>query len=94
VSADSTTWLMSVHCIVDNLLHAGTLSSEACKDVRVWTLPALCPSMTELVDAVAEVYGHDVRERVSYGSNPKLEANFGRYPPLFTPAADAAGPAA
>ena len=91
VSADSTTWLMSVHCIVDNLLHAATLSAAACKDVRVWTLPALCPSMAELVDAVAEVYGHDVRERVSYGSNPKLEANFGRYPPLSTPAADAAG---
>jgi hypothetical protein len=47
--------------------------------------------MAELVDAVAEVYGHDVRGRVSYGSNPKLEANFGRYPPLSTPAADAAG---
>jgi nucleoside-diphosphate-sugar epimerase len=91
VSADSTTWLASVHCIVDNLLRAATLSAAACTDVRVWTLPALCPSMMELVDAVAEVYGHDVRGRVSYGSNPKLEANFGRYPPLSTPAADAAG---
>jgi nucleoside-diphosphate-sugar epimerase len=91
VSAGSTTWLMSIHCIVDNLLHAATLSAAACEDVRVWTLPALCPSMTELVDAVAAVYGHDVLKRVSYGSNPALEANFGRYPPLFTPAADAAG---
>ena len=91
VSADSTTWLMSVHCMVENLLHAAALSAAACKDVRVWTLPALRSSMTELVDAIAAVHGRDVLERVSYASNPALEANFGRYPPLFTPAADAAG---
>jgi hypothetical protein len=47
--------------------------------------------MTELVEAIAAVYGADVLGRVSYQSNPALEANFGRHPPLFTPAADAAG---
>jgi hypothetical protein len=47
--------------------------------------------MAELVQAVADVYGHDALERVSYVSNPALEANFGRYPPLSTPAAEAAG---
>ncbi|HWJ35575.1 MAG TPA: NAD-dependent epimerase/dehydratase family protein [Steroidobacteraceae bacterium] len=91
VSADSTTWLMSVHCIVDNLLHAATLSAAECKSTRVWTLPALCVSMSEVVEAIAEVYGRDVLERVSYQSHPALEANFGRYPPLVTAAADAAG---
>jgi len=91
VAADSTSWLMSVHCVVDNLLHAAMLPAAVCNDVRVWTLPALRPSMTELVQAVADVYGRDVLERVSYSSNPALEANFGRYPPLLTPAADAAG---
>jgi D-erythronate 2-dehydrogenase len=91
VSADSTTWLMSVPCIVDNLLHAATLPAAACNDTRVWTLPALRSSMSELVSAIAEVYGKNVLERVSYGSSPALEANFGRYPPLVTAAADAAG---
>jgi D-erythronate 2-dehydrogenase len=91
VSADSTTWLMSVHCIVDNLLHAAAMSHQQCADRRVWTLPALRSSMTELVEAIAAVYGADVLGRVSYQSNPALEANFGRHPPLFTPAADAAG---
>jgi hypothetical protein len=28
---------------------------------------------------------------VSFTSNPELEANFGRYPPLLTPAAEMAG---
>jgi nucleoside-diphosphate-sugar epimerase len=91
VSADSTTWLMSVHCIVDNLLHAASLSAAACKDTRVWTLPALRSSMTEIVQAIAEVHGPDVLQRVSYRSNPGLEANFGRYPPLVTVAAELSG---
>jgi len=91
VSADSTTWLMSVPCIVDNLLHAATLPTSQCADTRVWTLPALRSTMTELVEAVAAVYGQDVLRRVSYQSNPALEANFGRYPRLHTPAAESAG---
>jgi nucleoside-diphosphate-sugar epimerase len=91
VSADSTTWLMSVHCVVDNLLHAATLSPSSCRESRVWTLPALRTSMTQLVAAIADVYGSEVLTRVTYGSDLALEANFGRYPPLRTPAADAAG---
>jgi nucleoside-diphosphate-sugar epimerase len=38
VAADSTTWLMSLPCIVDNLLHAAVMGPEACRDSRVWTL--------------------------------------------------------
>jgi nucleoside-diphosphate-sugar epimerase len=91
VSADSTTWLMSVPCIVDNLLHAATLPTSQCADTRVWTLPALRSTMMELVEAVAAVYGQEVLRRVSYQSNPALEANFGRHPRLHTPAAEAAG---
>jgi len=91
VAADSTTWLMSVQCIVDNLLNAAVLPPAACNDTRVWTLPALHTSMAELAQAVADVHGRDVLERVSYLSNPALEANFGRYPPLSTPAAEAVG---
>jgi nucleoside-diphosphate-sugar epimerase len=91
VAADSTSWLMSVQCAVDNLLHAAVMSSAACQAVRAWTLPALRASMRQLVAAIAEVCGSEVLARVSYGSNPDLEANFGSYPPLKTPAADAAG---
>jgi len=91
VAAGSTTWLMSLPCVLDNLLHAASLSEAACRDSRIWTLPALRMSMAQLVEAIAEVHGSEVLRRVSYGSNPELEANFGRYPPLHTPAAEAAG---
>lgn len=91
VPAASTTWLMSVPCIVDNLLHAASLPRERCAGIRSWTLPALRSSMAELVQAIAAVHGQDRVALVRYASNLALEANFGRYPPLATPAADAAG---
>jgi D-erythronate 2-dehydrogenase len=91
VSADSTTWLMSIHRVVDNLLHAATLPMNGCRETHVWTLPALRASMSQLVAAIAAVHGAAVLTRVSYGSNPMLEANFGRYPKLVTAAAEAAG---
>ena len=47
--------------------------------------------MSELVEAIGEVYETDASAHVTYRSNPPLEANFGRYPPLETVAADAAG---
>jgi nucleoside-diphosphate-sugar epimerase len=90
VAAESTTWLMSVHRVVDNILHAARLFPAGLAR-RVWTLPALRTSMSQLVAAIASLYGREVLERVSYGSNAALEANFGRYPPLKTPAAEEAG---
>jgi hypothetical protein len=47
--------------------------------------------MSELAAAVGPVFGHDTAALVSYRSDPQLETNFGRYPRLLTPAAEAAG---
>jgi nucleoside-diphosphate-sugar epimerase len=91
VSADSTTWLLSVPCLIDNLLHAATMDGACLGDGRVCTLPALHLSMAELAEAVGQAYGVDTAGRVTWQSNPALEANFGRYPPLRTPLAEAAG---
>jgi nucleoside-diphosphate-sugar epimerase len=91
VAADSTTWLMSLPCSLQNLQRAATLTTELCGKSRAWTLPALRVSMRELVTAIVSVFGEDRRDHIRYESNPMLEANFGRYPPLSTPAADAAG---
>ncbi|HEY2684830.1 MAG TPA: NAD-dependent epimerase/dehydratase family protein [Steroidobacteraceae bacterium] len=89
VAADATTWLMSVPRVVDNFLHAAAMPVPS--GARSWTLPALHASMRQLVQAIEQVYGQQARDKVSFTSNPALEANFGRYPPLHTPAADAAG---
>jgi D-erythronate 2-dehydrogenase len=88
VGAESTTWLMSVHQAVDNLLHAALLQPT---DVRTWTLPAVRSSMSELAAAVGTALGRDTAGLVTYQSNPELENCFGHYPRLLTPAAEAAG---
>lgn len=88
VAADSTTWLMSVHQVLDNFMHAATMTVSG---GRTFTLPALRSSMQELVAAIEAVYGQEASKKVTFGSNPALEANFGRYPPLNTPSANAAG---
>lgn len=91
VAANATTWLMSLPCVIDCLLHAATMPDSSCAQKRVWTLPAQRTSIQQLVEAIAAVYDQTAMTHVSYTSNPFLEANFGRFPPLSTPAADRAG---
>lgn len=87
----ATTWAASTPNIVDNLLHAATLDTTSLPVHRALTLPALRFSMAELVDALVEVHGPQVRAHVSFAPEPRIEALFGCFPPLRTPAADAAG---
>ena len=47
--------------------------------------------MAELVDAIGRVYGTPAAELVRYAPDERIEALFGRFPPLVTPAANAAG---
>ncbi|WP_321859109.1 NAD-dependent epimerase/dehydratase family protein [Paraburkholderia tropica] len=91
VSGDATMWLMSGATIVDNLIHAALADIPPDVRKRSWTLPALHCSMHELVEAVGIHARRPVESLVSYRPNATLEASFGNYPPLETPAADALG---
>ncbi|WP_198670304.1 NAD-dependent epimerase/dehydratase family protein [Dyella sp. C9] len=91
VAAHSTSWVMSVSCVVRNLIHAASLSPDTLPAWRAWNLPALCLRADALVDALADVLGDHVRELVSYAPNEALEAQFGRYPPLLAETADRLG---
>jgi len=91
VSASAGLWLMSLDCIVDNLLHAACMQVPETVTTRAWTLPALHLSMAELVDAVGRCCGHDTARLVEYRPDPMLEDTFGAHPPLHTAQADALG---
>lgn len=91
MSPAATTWASSTPTTVENLLHAAAMDTAALPTQCALTLPALRFSMAELVDALAAVHGPRVREHVRYAPEPRIEALFGRFPPLRTPAADAAG---
>ena len=90
-SPGATTWASSLPCVVDNLLHAAALPLAAVAARRSFTLPTLRFSMAQLVDAIASVHGPAARALVSFEPKEQIERLFGRFPPLETRAADAAG---
>ncbi len=89
VGPEATLWLMSLDCALDNLLHAASLPGDDAGGP--WTLPALQMSVADLIQALQEVFGKESTEQISYRPRAELQAQFGEYPPLSTPAADAAG---
>ena len=90
VSADATSWWMSLPCCVDNLLHAAAMARQPFPTCT-WQLPVLHLSMRDVVDALERQYGGQCRELVTYDPNPRIERLFGRQPSLRTPRAQAAG---
>lgn len=91
MSPGATTWASSTPNAVDNLLHGLDLDAARLPARRTLTLPALHFTMAELLDALVQRHGAAVRDRVRFAPDPGIEALFGRYPPLHTPAARAAG---
>lgn len=91
VSPASTSWMMSRQRCVDNLLHAAVLPAEQIGARRAFCLPALRLSMGEVVEAMAERFGPEVRDRVTFEPQPALEAQYGSYPPIDTVIANGLG---
>jgi nucleoside-diphosphate-sugar epimerase len=90
-SPQASIWASSVHNVVDNLLHAAQVDSARLPARRALALPTLHFTMGQLVEALAAVHGPRVRELIRWAPDERIETLFGHYPPLATPAADAAG---
>lgn len=91
MAAEATTWASSLPNIVDNLVHGAVVDAGLLGGRRSITLPTLHYSMAALVDAMARVHGPGVRALVSFAPQPRIEALFGRLPPLDTARAQRAG---
>lgn len=91
VAANAPSWWMSRPGIVDNLLHATQLPADALAKRRAYLMPLLRLTIEEVVDGIAQIHGNDVKKRISYQPNPKLQAQFANYPPLRCPQSEAAG---
>ncbi len=85
---DAVGWLMSLGRCVDNFIHAAALDESHLQGAV--TLPALCVRLGDLVQAIARETG-GAASAVRYAPDPQIMLNFGSYPPLSTPAADALG---
>lgn len=89
VTPDARAWLMSIGCCVRNLIHAATQSFE---QRRTFLLPSLLVPVGDLVDAAGR-HGKVTRamELVDWQPDSWVQFNFGSYPPLQLPLAEAAG---
>lgn len=90
-SPEATTWASSLPCVVEQLLHAATFDVSASEGQRVLTLPTLRFAMADLVQAVGRVYAMPAADLVRWLPDERIEALFGRFPPLVTSRAQAAG---
>lgn len=91
MSAQAKTWASSLPNIIENLLHGAAVEESKLKSNRTFTLPTLCFSMAEMVEAIGLVYQQSANELVSYEPNPMIERLFGCFPPLETPISNALG---
>lgn len=91
VSRASTSWFMSRQRVVDNLIHAAEIPGSEIGPRRAFNLPALRLSIGELVDALSVEFGVDGNALMRYEPKPEVEAQFGAYPPIYTPLADRLG---
>ena len=91
VSSQAQCWWMSARCCVDNLIHMAELQEAALGGQRIWQLPLLRLSISQVIDALAAQYGEHTRELITFAPDEQLEAAFGRFPPMKTPKARAIG---
>jgi nucleoside-diphosphate-sugar epimerase len=91
VTREGTAWWISAEACVANLVHAAELPAAALKARRTFQMPALQLSLGEVIDALCRRHGADHAGLVSHDPQPMVQRLFASYPPLRTPAADAAG---
>jgi D-erythronate 2-dehydrogenase len=88
--AQATAWFMSRPRCVDNLIHAGTMAPPPEGAPRALTLPVVRASMREIIGALARHTRADA-SLVEFEPDAKLEAQFGRLPPLTAAWAESLG---
>lgn len=91
VSPQSTNWLLSRPCCIAQLIHALQSDAAHWPSSRVVTLPALRMTTAELVQALEQHLGRPLAQLVTWAPIAAIEAQFGNWPELHTPAAAALG---
>jgi nucleoside-diphosphate-sugar epimerase len=91
VGPEAASWFMSLSCCVDNLIHGATSDLPENPWQRTWTLPVLHLRYRELAAAIGAVSGAPTDDLGRYAPDERIEALFGRQPPLHTPRSLAQG---
>lgn len=82
VSKDATAWWMSCATAVANILHAARMETSTLAPDRMVLLPALYASIGDLISGLEDYYGKGAAAHITFDSDDKIEALFGRFPEI------------
>lgn len=83
VSGNTRMWLMSPRKAVHNLIHAGQLNADQFGPCRTVSLPGLPVTVSAMVDALQEVAGAEVVQRIEWREDDSIKRIVNSWPGNF-----------
>jgi nucleoside-diphosphate-sugar epimerase len=83
VERDAEMYILSPRRVVDALIHAFELPTEAFGMIRMLTLPGITASIGAMVDALGAVAGDEVVRRIKWQADPVIQKIVAGWPARF-----------
>jgi D-erythronate 2-dehydrogenase len=83
VTRDAEMYILSPRRVIQALTHAFELPAEAFGMTRMLTLPGITVSIGEMVDALAEIAGRQVVDRIRWQPDPMIQKIVAGWPARF-----------
>ncbi|MDP9532523.1 SDR family oxidoreductase [Pseudomonas protegens] len=84
VALDTRLWLMSPARAIANLIHGHELAAESLNQGRVINMPGLSLTVAQMIDALREVAGDEVAQRIQLRPDARIERIVGSWPGAFS----------
>lgn len=84
VALDTRLWLMSPARAIANLIHGHELAAERLSQGRVINMPGLSLTVAQMIDALREVAGDEVAQRIQLRPDARIERIVGSWPGAFS----------
>lgn len=84
VALDTRLWLMSPAQAIANLIHGHELAAECLSQGRVINMPGLSLTVAQMIDALREVAGDEVAQRIQLRPDARIERIVGSWPGAFS----------
>ncbi|WP_300242852.1 D-erythronate dehydrogenase [Pseudomonas sp.] len=84
VALDTQLWLMSPARAIANLIHGHELAAERLSQGRVINMPGLSLTVAQMIDALREVAGDEVAQRIQLRPDARIERIVGSWPGAFS----------
>jgi nucleoside-diphosphate-sugar epimerase len=85
VSPDTQLWILSPRRVISSLIKALDMNGSSLGKNRTLSLPGITVSVQEMVDALEDVAGRSVVERIDWQSDPFIQKIVASFPARFNP---------